>query len=107
MNNGSVRRSAIIFSGGTGEPNAPYQIALAEQLVTIADFPDLLDKYFVLNSDIDLDPNLQGGQIFNKAVIPIFSGTFDGHGYTIQHLIQMEQEQLTGQAFQMEPTHLM
>lgn len=77
---------AIIFSEGTGEPNAPYQVTLAEQLVAIAEFPDLLDQHFVLNNNIDLDPNLQTGRVFNKTVIPRFSGTFDGQGYEIQHL---------------------
>jgi len=77
---------ALVFSGGSGEPNAPYQVARAEQLVAIADFPDLLDKHFVLNNNIDLDPDLQGGRVFNKAVIPRFSGSFDGQGHEIQHL---------------------
>ena len=77
---------ALVFSAGTGEPNEPFQIAMAEQLVSIAEFPDLLDKHFVLANDINLDPNLFGGWVFDQAVIPTFSGTFDGNDHTLSHL---------------------
>ncbi|MFB0524552.1 MAG: hypothetical protein ACETVZ_03365, partial [Phycisphaerae bacterium] len=39
------------FAGGTGEPNAPYQIATAEQLTSIGSDPSLLDKHFILVND--------------------------------------------------------
>ena len=76
----------LVFSGGTGEPNEPFRIAIAEQLASIAEFPDLLDKHLVLANDINLDPNLFGGRVFDKAVIPTFSGTFDGNDHTLSHL---------------------
>ena len=87
----------VEFAGGTGEPAAPYQIATAEQLVSIGDDPNLLDKYFVLVGDIDLDPNLPGGQVFTRAVIAYeddvyrtssiaYTGRFYGDGHTIRHL---------------------
>ena len=57
------------FAGGTGEPNDPYQIATAEQLISIGSDPNLLDKHFILLNDIDLDPNLPGGRVFTQAVI--------------------------------------
>jgi hypothetical protein len=76
----------LVFSGGTGEPNEPFRIAMAEQLASIAEFPDLLDKHLVLANDINLDPNLFGGRVFDKAVIPAFSGTFDGNDHTLSHL---------------------
>jgi hypothetical protein len=85
------------FAGGTGEPNDPYQIATAEQLVSIGSDPNLLDKHFVLLNDIDLDPNLPGGRIFTHAVIapdasPLimtvpFTGRFDGRGRRIRNMI--------------------
>ncbi len=86
------------FAGGTGEPGDPYQVATAEQLVSIGADPNLLDRHFVLVSDIDLDPNKPGGRIFGEAVIapdpdpdwrvsgPSFSGRFDGAGHTIRNL---------------------
>ena len=60
---------AAEFAGGTGEPNDPYQIATAEQLISIGSDPNLLDKHFILVNDIDLDPNLPGGRVFDRAVI--------------------------------------
>ncbi|MFC1793127.1 GLUG motif-containing protein [Planctomycetota bacterium] len=76
----------IMFPGGVGEPNNPYKIATSEQLVYITDFPYLQDKNFVLAVDINLDPNLYGGQVFDRVVIPAFSGTFDGNDHVISNL---------------------
>jgi len=89
---------AVESSGGTGEPNAPYQIATAEQLISIGSDTDLLSKHFVLISDIDLNPCLPGGRVFDRAVIGsdanyadiedigLFSGSFDGQGHAISNL---------------------
>lgn len=87
------------FAGGTGEPNDPYQIATAEQLISIGSDRDLMDKNFVLVADIDMDPNLPGGRVFTNAVIAqdsdegvgghsgaSFEGVFDGAGHTIANL---------------------
>ena len=71
------------FPGGTGEPNDPYQVATSVQLVSIANDPNLMDKSFILVDDINLDPNLPGARIFEQAVIPTFSGIFDGNGHRI------------------------
>jgi hypothetical protein len=90
---------ARAFSGGAGDPNDPYQIASAEQLVTIGSDPNLLSRHFVLVADIDLDPNLGGGHVFTHAVIASgtndesgsqgtsFDGSFNGGGYTIRNLV--------------------
>jgi len=90
---------SVEFPGGTGEPNNPYQIATAEQLINIGSDPDLLNKSFVLVADIDLDPNLPGGRIFEDALIvqdeddsvsghrgSSFDGYLDGQGHTIANL---------------------
>ncbi|MEN6426839.1 MAG: GLUG motif-containing protein [Phycisphaerales bacterium] len=89
---------AAQFAGGTGEPNDPYQIATAGQLISIGSDPNLLDKHFVLITDIDLDPNLPGGKVFDTAVVaplvetsgPLveaaFWGVFDGDDHTISNL---------------------
>jgi len=88
---------AYSFAGGTGEPNDPYQIATAEQLVSIGSDPNLLDKHFALLNDIDLDPNLPGGRAFTAAVIAPrqgaylwqgvpFTGVFDGCSHSIKNL---------------------
>ena len=86
---------AAEFAGGTGEPNNPYQIATAEQLTAIGSDPNLLNEHFILVADIDLDPDLPGGRVFDRAVIvpdagakgtAIFTGRFDGRGHTISGL---------------------
>ncbi len=91
--------SAVGLAGGTGELTDPYRIATAEQLLSIDSDPNLLDKCFVLVTDIDLDPNLPGGRVFTQAVIApnlddnevdfqgaVFAGRFDGDGHTIRNL---------------------
>lgn len=90
---------AADFAGGTGEPNDPYQIATAEQLVSIGSDSDLLDKHYVLLNDIDLDPNRPGGQVFARTLIaslsspgpdrqPVgFTGSFDGHRHIIRNMV--------------------
>ncbi len=87
------------YSGGTGEPNNPYQIATAEDLMLLGNSPDDYDKHFVLTADIDLDPNLPGRKVFDRAVIAPdmndvsmefdgipFTGVFDGNGRVISYL---------------------
>jgi len=88
------------YSGGTGEPNDPYQIATAADLIALGETPEDYDKHFILTADIDLDPNLPGRKVFDRAVIapnnspgpwssfdgPSFTGVFDGQGHTIRHL---------------------
>jgi len=42
------------YSGGNGEPNDPYQIATAEDLILLGDSPEDYDKHFILIADVDL-----------------------------------------------------
>jgi hypothetical protein len=85
-----MRARAVEFAGGTGEPNNPYQIATAEQLIAIGSDPNLLNKHFILVADINLDPNLPGRRVFDQPVIGAaatgFSGSFDGRGRTIANM---------------------
>jgi hypothetical protein len=92
---------AQLFAGGTGETGDPYRIATAEQLLAIGSDPSLLDKCFVLVADIDLDPNLPGGRVFEAALIAPdipegdgldtpgvpFTGSFDGREHVIRNLV--------------------
>jgi len=67
------------YSGGTGDPNDPYQIA------DVADFNQLTlddpnwNKSFILTADV----NLAG-----ETLTPVgnFTGVFDGNGHTISNL---------------------
>jgi len=86
------------YAGGTGEPNDPYQIATAAGLMALGETPEDYDKHFILCADIDLDPNLPGRKVFDRAVIAPdiddlagwlqgtpFTGVLDGKGHTISH----------------------
>jgi len=89
------------YSGGTGEPNDPYQITTAADLIALGETPEDYDKHFILTADIDLDPNLPGRKVFDRAVIAPdtnpndkwgdfqgtpFTGIFDGNSHTISHI---------------------
>ena len=89
------------YSGGTGEPNNPYQIATVSDLISLGENPGHYNKHFILTHDIDLNPNLPGGKVFDKAIIAPdtnpddywnyfqgtpFSGILDGNGHTISNL---------------------
>jgi hypothetical protein len=87
------------YSGGTGEPNDPYQIATAADLIALGETPGDYDKHFILTANIDLDPNLPGRKVFDRAVIApdvdtgeyyfqgtSYTGVFDGNDHTISHL---------------------
>lgn len=82
----AVTTQAAQFAGGTGDPNNPYQIATAEQLIAIGPDPTLLDKHYILIADIDLASGRPDGWIFSGAVIGTFSGSFDGANHTIRNL---------------------
>jgi hypothetical protein len=74
------------YSGGTGEPNDPYQIATAADLIALGESPADYDKHFVLTADIDLDPNLPGRKVFDRAVIAPhtggrYSSPFEGRSF--------------------------
>jgi hypothetical protein len=71
---------------GCGTAEDPYRIDTAEQLIFLGRASALCDSYFVLSADIDLGPNLPGRQLFRQAVIPTFTGVFDGNGHTISNL---------------------
>jgi hypothetical protein len=87
------------YDGGTGETNDPYQIATAPDLIALGETPEDYDKHFILTADIDLDPNLPGRKVFDKAVIAPdtnnatewfqgtgFAGVLDGNDHAISHL---------------------
>ena len=69
------------YGGGTGEPNDPYLIYTVEDLVSIGSDPGSRDRHFELSQDIDLS-----GTTWSTALIPEFSRTFNGNGFTIRGL---------------------
>jgi len=86
------------YAGGSGTADDPYQIATAADLIALDDTPEDYDKHFVLKDDIDLDPNLPGRKVFDRALIVpdatyeefiqgrVFNGSFNGHGHRIKNL---------------------
>jgi hypothetical protein len=87
------------YSGGSGTAQDPYQIATAADLIALGETPEDYDKHFVLTADIDLDPNLPGRKVFDKALIAPdtndatswfegtpFAGALDGGGHAVFHL---------------------
>ena len=95
----NVEQAHAKYSGGTGEPNDPYQIATAADLIVLGETPEDYDKHFIVTADIDLDPNLPGRKVFGEAIIAPgtsavphrfvgtpFTGVFDGNGHVISHM---------------------
>ncbi len=88
-----TQAQAGTYSGGTGEPNDPYQIATVQDLIDLRNEFSDYDKHFNMTADIDLS-----GYWFMKAVIAWdtdssytdqdspFTGVFDGQGHTISNL---------------------
>ncbi|MHC4323837.1 MAG: right-handed parallel beta-helix repeat-containing protein [Planctomycetota bacterium] len=87
------------YSGGIGRHNDPYQISTADDLILLGETPEDYNKHIILTADIDLDPNLPGRKVFDRAVIApdmndvelgiqgaFFTGTFNGNDHTISHL---------------------
>lgn len=87
------------YSGGSGTAEDPYQIATAADLIALGETPEEYDKHFILTADIDLDPNLPRGRVFDRAVIAPdvndtlagfqgkeFVGCLDGRGHVIRNL---------------------
>jgi hypothetical protein len=78
------------YSGGTGDPNNPYQIATKADLLVLASDANDYVKCFILTADINME-----GQVFTTAIIApdtssssgfqgtAFAGTFDGNGHKI------------------------
>ena len=83
------------YGGGTGEPNAPYQIWDANHMQAIGADANDWDKHFVLMADIDLSQfdgqdgreefNIIGDGEYVGWPVPStpFTGVFDGNGHII------------------------
>jgi len=70
------------YSGGTGEPNSPFEIGTVADWQELMDTPGDWDKYFVLTGDIDVN---------GVAMMPVgndannFTGIFDGNDHIIRN----------------------
>jgi len=66
---------------GSGTSDIPYEIDDPSQLLTISKASLMWEMNFILAGDLDL-----AEIVWSRAVIPDFTGTFDGKGHTIKHL---------------------
>jgi hypothetical protein len=81
------------YSGGTGEPNAPYLISTAADLNAVGDDPCDWDKHFQLTADVNIAdysyttaliaPDISTNEYFQGTA---FTGTFDGNDCNIIRL---------------------
>ena len=75
------------YSGGTGEPNDPYQIADANDMNEIGTHTEDWGSHFLLVNDINLSEytgtefNMIGGSLWTNP----FTGVFDGNEHTISN----------------------
>ena len=75
------------YSGGSGEPNDPYEIATPADIIDINNYPEDFNKCFLMTADVNLAPNIPGNRIFTSSLIGgTFSGIFDGAGHKICNL---------------------
>ncbi len=86
------------YSGGTGEPNAPYLISTPNDLNSIGADPCDWDKHFLMTADINMaDYDGQDGRpifsvigytnlLWESPPTLGFSGVFDGADHKISHL---------------------
>jgi hypothetical protein len=79
------------YGGGSGEPNDPYLIYTAEQMIAISQNAEDWDKHFRLTADLDLTgidlanyTSIGGYQIVGDDYIKTpFQGVFDGNDHSI------------------------
>ena len=81
------------YSGGTGEPNDPYQIATAADLNDIGNHQEDCDKHFILINDVNL-AEYTGTQfnIIGKEWKSAFTGVFDGNNHKILNFTWSSQD---------------
>lgn len=78
-----VVAQAVDFAGGTGEPNNPYQIATADQLLGIGN-AEYDGKHFVLVADIDM-AGVSGGSFLESSMTYGFQGVLDGDFHALRN----------------------
>ncbi len=77
---------AYAYSGGKGEPNAPYRIATAEDLNDIGNHIEDFNKHFIMVNDINLaDYTGEQFNIIGREFWDPFTGVFDGNGHAIRN----------------------
>ncbi len=76
--------SSIVFaySGGTGEPNDPYQISSVADMQQLSNSSSDWNKNFIMTADVNLAFTFFMSISYNAP----FTGIFDGNNHTISNL---------------------
>ena len=90
----SIANASAKYSGGTGEPNDPYIITTAQDLIDLGNKPTDYDKHFIQDANIDMSEYIFEGAVIAWDTNPDdtdfqgaqFTGTFNGNGYIISNL---------------------
>lgn len=95
---GTKPRANILFSGGQGTEDAPYRISSKEDLVELSKLVnegnDFKGKYFTMTKSIDMKTITNfmpiGNQLKGSGAdnMHVFSGIFDGGGYSVTNLTE-------------------
>jgi hypothetical protein len=75
--------SAIIPFAGSGTVNEPYLISTAQEFALLSWYSGVLDKQIKLTANLDLN----GIKIYPIGDLGLFSGVFEGGGYTASHVL--------------------
>lgn len=74
--------SSADYSGGTGEPNAPFEIATVADWQELMDTPWHWDQHFILTADLDVN-GVDLSPVGNQG--QVFTGVFDGNDHIIRN----------------------
>ncbi len=78
--------TSVVFAGGSGTEQDPFQVETAEQLDEVRNYSD---KHFIQIADIDLGSapwNDAEGWLPVGNTVDVFSGTYDGQNFLIDNL---------------------
>jgi hypothetical protein len=81
-----IPEPVIDWLDGSGKLEDPFQIETADQLLKLHEYNFFGDKNFILNADLDLNPDLPGRYILGRALLPTFGGSFIGNSHVIHNL---------------------
>jgi hypothetical protein len=77
----SVASLVEAYSGGTGDPNTPYLIGSADDIIEMSNEPNDWDDHFLMITDVNMVD-----YTFTTAVIDTFEGVFDGNEHKVLNL---------------------
>ncbi len=89
----SCNESGSPFGGGEGTEGDPYRLCAPQHLNAIGADENCWEKHFLVMGDIDVDGDFK---IIGVDEDSPFTGSFDGRGFTIEHLMISAYEDYVG-----------